>query len=85
MKRYLVFILTFTFLFGVPAVSRAEYKKTLSGVDRQTFFNNITDSLATLGKSPQEKSAMKKMRHAARRKARLEKLRVENQKKVIHR
>ena len=85
MKRYSIFILAAVLFFSIPTAGWAGRKSTLSGVDRQTLFNNVTDSLATLGKSPQQKSAIKKMRHAARRKARLEKLREENHQRIIRR
>ena len=85
MKHYVRFILIFVFLFGVPAVSRAEYKSVDTGVNRQTWFNNVTDSLATIGKSDQEKAAIKKQRHMARTNARLEKLKEERHKRIIRR
>jgi hypothetical protein len=42
-------------------------------VNRQTFFNDITDSVATIGKSDHEKKQIKHQRQLKRKKARLQK------------
>ena len=85
MKHLISFILAFAFLFGVPAIGRAEYKSLSTGVYRQTFLNDITDTLATIGKSDQEKAAIKKRRHMARTNARLKKLKEERHQRIIRR
>lgn len=72
MKRYSVLILTAVLLFSVPAESRTGINEE---INRQTPFNKFTDSLATLGKSPKQKTAIKNKRRLARSKARLKKLR----------
>ncbi|GEM_PF-2392662 len=85
MKHLACSILAFTFLFGVPAVSHAGQKSTSTGVYRQTPLNDITDTLATIGKSDQEKAAIKKQRHMARTNARLKKLKEERHRQIIQR
>ena len=85
MKRHLSFILMLVFLLGIPTISRAEYKSVDTGVNRQTWFNSVTDSLATIGKSKAEKAAIKKQRHMARTTARLQKLKEQRHKRIIQR
>ncbi len=85
MKRYVSFIFMFVLLLGVPTVGHAEYKSVDSGVNRQTFFNDITDTLATIGKSDREEAAIKKQRHMARTNARLQKLKEQRHKRIIRR
>ncbi|MBI3617286.1 MAG: hypothetical protein HY210_03600 [Candidatus Omnitrophica bacterium] len=85
MKRFAGFILAFTFFLGLPTASRAEHKSVSSGIYRQTFFNDITDTLATIGKSEREKTLIERQRHMARVKARQEKLQKEIHQRIIHR
>ena len=85
MKRYLVFILTFALFLSVPAVSRAGQNSTPTGIYRQTLFNDITDTLATLGKSDREKTAIKQQRRMARARERRQKLYEQNHKHVVRR
>ena len=72
MKRYSVLILIAVLLFSVPAESRTGINEE---INRQTPFNKFTDSLATLGKSPKQKIAIKNKRRLARSQARLKKIR----------
>ena len=72
MKRYSVLILTAVLLFSVTTESRAGINQE---INRQTPFNNFTDSLATLGKTPKQKTAIKNKRRLARSQARLKKIR----------
>lgn len=72
MKPYLVFILTAALLLSVPTESQAGINQE---INRQTPFNNFTDSLATIGKSPRQKTAIKNKRRLARSQARLKKIR----------
>jgi hypothetical protein len=44
-------------------------------IERRTLFNKITDNIAVIGKSRQEKIIIKRARWLARRKARLRKIR----------
>lgn len=85
MKRFASFILAFTLFLGLPTISRAEHKSVSSGIYRQTFFNDITDTLVTIGKSEREKTFIKKQRHMARVKARQEKLHEEIHQRIIQR
>jgi hypothetical protein len=85
MKRFASFILTLILFLGLPTISRAEHKSTSTGVYRQTLLNGITDTLATLGKSDQEKAAIRKQRHMARTNARLKKLKDERHQRIIQR
>ncbi len=85
MKRFASFILALTFFLGLPTIGRAEYKSLSTGVYRQTLLNDITDTLSTIGKSEQEKAAIKKQRHMARTNARLKKLKDERHQRIIQR
>lgn len=82
MKRYLVLVLTAVLFFYAPAVSWAGINEE---INRQTPFNNFTDSLATIGKSPKQKTAIKNKRRLARSQARLQKLREANIKRSAQR
>lgn len=82
MKRYLILILATVLFFYAPTASWAGINEE---INRQTPFNNFTDSLATLGKSPRQKTAIKNKRRLARSKARLKKLREANIKRSISR
>ena len=59
-------------LFSVPTESWAGINEE---INRQTHFNNFTDSLATIGKSPKQKTAIRNKRRLARSQARLKKIR----------
>ena len=72
MKRYSFLILTAVLFFYTPTASWAGINEE---INRQTPFNNFTDSLATLGKSPKQKTAIKNKRRLARSQARLKKIR----------
>ncbi len=66
-----------------PVSAQADYVQLpKSDADRQTFFNNITDSLATFGKSGKEKERVIKQRKADRRAERLRKQRRSRDAKV---
>ena len=54
-------------------------------INRQTPFNNFTDALATLGKSPKEKTAIKNKRRLARSQARLKNIREAHLKRATQR
>lgn len=82
MKRYSVLILTVVLVFSVPTQGWAGINEE---INRQTPFNNFTDSLATLGKFPKQKTAIKNKRRLARSKARLKKLREANIKRSTQR
>ncbi|MBI5415533.1 MAG: hypothetical protein HZA29_01830 [Candidatus Omnitrophica bacterium] len=85
MKRPAVFILTFALLSGVAAVSRADQISKPTGIYRQTILNDITDTLATIGKSDREENAIRHQRRMARARERREKLYEQNHKHVIRR
>lgn len=76
----MIFGLAVTLVLGVPGSSFAGSKNAYTDAERQTIFNNITDSIATLGKSPKDARIIKKKRHTARYKARLQKIRESNRK-----
>lgn len=82
MKRYLVLVLAGVLFFYTPTTSWAGINEE---INRQTPFNNFTDSLATLGKSPKQKTAIKNKRRLARSQARLKKLREANIKRSTQR
>lgn len=85
MKHFASFTLILILFLGLPTIGQAEYKSTSTGIYRQTLLNDITDTLATLGKSDQEKAAIKKQRHMARTNARLKKLKEERHQRIIRR
>ncbi len=85
MKRFASFILAFTLFLGLPTVSRAEQKSVSSGIYRQTLLNDLTDTLATIGKSEREETLIKRQRRMARVKARQEKLHEEIHQRIIRR
>jgi len=85
MKRYSIYILAIFFFLSVPTVSRAEHKSVSSGIYRQTLLNDLTDTLATIGKSEREKTLIERQRHMARVKARREKLHEEIHQRIIQR
>ncbi len=72
MKRYSILILAAVLFFYIPTASWAEINQE---INRQTPFNNFTDSLATIGKSPKQKTTIKNKRRLARSQARLKKIR----------
>ena len=82
MKRYPILILATVLLFSVPTESWAGINEE---INRQTHFNNFTDSLATIGKSPKQKTAIKNKRRLARSQARLKKARAANLKRSTSR
>jgi hypothetical protein len=65
--------------FYAPTVSWAGINQE---INRQTPFNNFTDSLATLGKSPGQKTAIKNSRRLTRSQARLKKLQQANSRRA---
>ena len=75
MKRYSILVLTAVLFFYTPTASWAGINEE---INRQTPFNNFTDSLATLGKIPKQKTAIKNKRRLARSQVRLKKLREAN-------
>jgi hypothetical protein len=82
MKRYSILILATVLFFYAPTASWAGINEE---INCQTPFNNFTDSLATLGKSPKQKTAIKNKRRLARSQARLRKLREANIKRSTQR
>lgn len=82
MKRYSVLILTAVLLFSVSAESWAGLNQE---INRQTPFNKFTDSLATIGKSPKQKTAIKNKRRLARSQTRLKKIRENHLKRSTQR
>ncbi len=79
-------------LFAGPYDSELTAKQDT--VNRQTPFNNLTDSLATVGKSKKEKSVIRRQRREKRRLERLQNLssqksqnvrKLEKDRKDIHR
>lgn len=82
MKRHLILILAAVLFLYAPTASWAGINEE---INRQTPFNNFTDSLATLGKSPKQKTAIKNKRRLARSQARLKKLREANIKRSTSR
>lgn len=53
-------------LCGTLAV-QAEAKRPVASADKQTFFNNITDYFATIGKTPAQKNNTIRSRKYQRR------------------
>ncbi len=76
MKRYTILILTVVLFFYTQTESWAGGGN--ADINRQTSFNNFTDSLATLGRSPQQKTAIQNKRRLARSQPRLKKVRAES-------
>lgn len=64
-KRWMFFL-----AFGILALCRPAFADS-SPANRQTTFNNVTDYLATVGRSEQDKKEIAKERHDIRREARL--------------
>ena len=72
MKRYLILILAIVLFFYTPTAAWAGINEE---INRQTPFNHFTDSLAAIGKSPKQKTAIKNKRRLDRSQARLKKIR----------
>jgi len=72
MKWYSILVLVTVLFFYTPTASWAGINQE---INRQTPFNNFTDSLATLGKSQKQKTAIKNKRRLARSQTRLKKIR----------
>ncbi len=83
MKRCLILVLTTVLFFYISTASWAGGGNT--DINRQTSFNNFTDSLATLGRSPQQKTTIKDKRRLARSQTRLKKARAANIKHLTNR
>ncbi|MBI5415531.1 MAG: hypothetical protein HZA29_01820 [Candidatus Omnitrophica bacterium] len=83
--RFRIFILSAALIFSVVTPGWARVKGVQAYADQQTWFNSVTDSLATLGEPAPQKAVTKAMRRAARRKARLEKLQQENSRRANQR
>ena len=75
MKRYSVLILAVFLSFLTTTASWAGLN---ADINRVTPFNNFTDSLAALGKSPEQKTTIRNKRRLARSQARLKKAREAN-------
>ena len=71
--RYsLIWIIFFTLLsFGSSGLAEANVRKSVD-INRQTFFNDITDAFATIGKSDHEKKRVKRQRQLHRKQQRLQ-------------
>jgi len=82
MKWYSILVLVTVLFFYTPTASWAGINQE---INRQTPFNNFTDSLATMGKSPKQKTAIKNKRRLARSKARLKKIREAHSKRSASR
>ena len=82
MKWYSILVLVTVLFFYTPTASWAGINQE---INRQTPFNNFTDSLATLGKSQKQKTAIKNKRRLARSQARLKKLREAHVKRSTNR
>ncbi|MBI5025036.1 MAG: hypothetical protein HZC18_08600 [Candidatus Omnitrophica bacterium] len=82
MKRYSILVLTAVLFCYTPTASWAGINEE---INRQTPFNNFTDSLATIGKSPKQKTAIKNKRRLVRSQARLKKARAANLKRLTSR
>jgi len=81
MKRtFSVIILSILLVFNANIPVLAAKNNERATIERRTIFNNITDSLATIGKSKRKKITIKRARWLARRKARLRKIREQNRK-----
>ena len=78
--KFNIIILSVLLLFSVNTTVSAATSNEQAYIERQTFFNNITDALATIGKSKKERITIKRARWLARRKARLIKIREKNKK-----
>jgi hypothetical protein len=65
--------------------AQAQMRDVQAYANRQTFFNDVTDYFATLGKSGKEKAIIEQKRHVARRKARLDEAREQNKKRATRR
>ena len=83
--RFWVLIISAVLLLDTATPLWARVKDIQAYAGRRTWFNNVTDSLATLGESKGQKTVTKAMRQAARRKARLEKLQQENSRRANQR
>ena len=71
-KTKIWLVVTFLWL-GAGGLLGADTINHQSEVDRVTLLNQITDAVATLGDSPQEKERTIRQRKISRRKARLRK------------
>jgi hypothetical protein len=67
MKKRLVFL----FVLAMFALCQPAFAVVTSTANRQTTLNNVTDYLATVGKSEQDKKEIVKDRREIRREARL--------------
>jgi hypothetical protein len=67
MKKRLVFL----FVLAMLALCHPAFAVVSSTANRQTTFNNVTDYLATAGKSEQDKKEIVEERRDSRREARL--------------
>ena len=79
-KLFNTMILSILFVFNANIVALAATNNEQVYIERRTIFNNITDSLATIGRSKKERFTIKRARWLARRKARLRKIREKNKK-----
>ena len=70
MNKKIIVFLVLLVLFLSPSISHAKYVNKRD-VKRVTFFNRITDSLATIGMTQKEKDRVIRKRVSVRRKARL--------------
>ena len=79
-KTFSVIILSILLVFNANILILAAKTNVRATIERRTILNNITDSLATIGKSKRKKITIKRARWLARRKARLRKIREQNRK-----
>lgn len=80
-----ILILSAVVFFMTASPAQAQIRDVQAYANRQTFFNDVTDYFATLGKSDREKAIVEQKRHVARRKARLDAIREQNKKRAKRR
>lgn len=73
-KQDLIVLLAACFIAATAIQANAEPRVTKPvDLDRQSFLNNVTDNIATIGKPDWKKKQIKQQRHVQRKKARLNK------------
>lgn len=72
--RFSIFLLIFALAAASPVEAQKGDPSLTEQVRRQTFFNNVTDTVATFGRSKAEKNRIIRQRKEARRIDRLKKI-----------
>jgi hypothetical protein len=85
MKHPIILVLTVVLSVNAATPGWAGQNSKPTGIYRQTILNDITDTLATIGKSDREETAIRHQRRMARARERREKLYEQNHKHVIRR